>query len=179
MSILNFCPSNRYLEQRLEHCRDKMFRIAFSWSHDAMLADDIVQEALIKALVRLKQLKNPEVLEPWVISILNNVWIDYLRQKKEFVDIDDYIQHAPANDTPDIHYENDHLTSLVHEAIEALPMGQRQVISLVDLAGYSYSEVSQILDIAVGTVMSRFNRARKKMLSELSNENQVVFLHKR
>lgn len=178
MSILQYCLPNRYLEQRLEQCRNKMFRIAFSWSHDEMLADDIVQEALTKALVRLKQLKKPEVLESWVLSILNNVWIDYLRQKKEFVDIDEHIELTHSNDTPDTFYERDRTVNRVRKAISTLPMGQRQVISLVDIEGYSYSDVSQILAIPVGTVMSRLNRARNRMMNELSNDNQVVFLHK-
>ena len=57
-------------------------------------------------------------------------------------------------------------------------MGQRQVISLIDIEGYSYNEVSQILEIPVGTVMSRLNRARKATLNMLNKDNNVVFLHK-
>ena len=187
MSILQYCLRNRHLEKKLERCRNKLFRIAFSWSHDQMLADDLVQDALTKALISLNQLKKPDVLEPWVISILNNVWRDYLRQKKEFVDIDEYVHLS--NDNPENIHESARTTVQVREAIGLLPMGQRQVISLVDLEGFRYNEVSQVLEIPVGTVMSRLNRARKTMLDNLSrynqssynqsNDNQVVFLHQR
>jgi RNA polymerase sigma-70 factor, ECF subfamily len=181
MSILQYCLRNRILEKKLERCRTKMFRIAFSWSHDQMLADDLVQDAMTKALLRLNQLKKPDVLESWVISILNNVWKDYLRQQKEFVDIDEYIHFS--NDCPENIHESERTTYQVREAIGLLPMGQRQVISLIDLEGFSYNEVSQVLEIPVGTVMSRLNRARKSMMDKLSNENynenRVVFLHKR
>lgn len=154
-----------------------MFRIAFSWCHDQMLADDLVQDTLNKALLRLNQLKKADVLESWVISILNNVWRDHLRRQKEFIDIDDYV--LLNEESPEHIHERDRTIQRVREAIGRLPMGQRQVTSLVDLEGLSYNEVSLVLDIPVGTVMSRLNRARKAMLAELSNENQVVFLHKR
>ncbi len=177
MSILQYCLPNRHLEQKLERCREKMFRIAFSWSHDQMLADDLVQDTLSKALMGLNQLKKPDVLESWVISILNNVWRDYLRQKKEFVDIDEYVHFG--NDNPESIHESDRTTHRVRQAIGQLPLIQRQVISLVDIEGLSYNEVSQVLEIPIGTVMSRLNRARKAMMDKLSNENRVIFLHKR
>ena len=53
--------------------------------------------------------------------------------------------------------------------IAELPVGQRQVITLVDLAGFSYAEISDILDIPVGTVMSRISRARKALKVKLAD----------
>ena len=152
-----------------------MFRIAFSWCHDEMLADDLVQDTLTKALLSLNQLKKPDVLEPWVISILNNVWRDHLRRQKEFIDIDDHVLISHEN--PENIHERERTVQRVREAIGLLPMGQRQVISLVDLEGLSYNDVSQILEIPVGTVMSRLNRARNAMINKLRNESQVVSLH--
>ncbi|MBE9525337.1 MAG: RNA polymerase sigma factor [Proteobacteria bacterium] len=176
MSILQYCLRNRHLEQKLEICRNKMFRIAFSWCHDEMLADDLVQDALTKALLSLKQLKKPDMLESWVITILNNVWRDHLRRQKEFIDIDEYVHLS--NEGPEYIHERERVIQRVRKAIGELPMGQRQVISLVDLEGLSYNEVSQVLEIPVGTVMSRLNRARNAMLEKLHNKNRVVYLHK-
>lgn len=175
MSILQFCFRNKQLEQRLEVCRERLFRIAFSWCHDEMLADDLVQDTLIKALLRLNQLKNPDVLESWVISILNNVWRDYLRRKKDFTDIDELVYSS--DETPEYIHERERTINQVRGAVGQLPMGQRQVIALVDLEGMSYNNVSQVLEIPVGTVMSRLNRARKAMLNELKNEPKLVQLH--
>ncbi len=175
MSILQFCFRNKQLEQRLEICRERLFRIAFAWCHDEMLADDLVQDTLIKALLRLNQLKNPDVLESWVISILNNVWRDYLRRKKDFTDIDELVYSS--DETPEHIHERERTVNQVRSAIGQLPMGQRQVIALVDLEGMSYNNVSQVLEIPVGTVMSRLNRARKAMLNELKTEQKVVHLH--
>jgi len=142
MSILPFCLPGRRLEHKLEACRNKLFRIAFSWSHDEMLADDLVQDSLIKALLRLKQLKKPDVLEAWLIAILNNVWRDYLRQKKDFVDIDDYVLLDIDNtysSNPEMTHESDRTIVRVRNAIALLPMGQRQVISLIDIEGFILS----------------------------------------
>ncbi|MCU7940107.1 MAG: RNA polymerase sigma factor [gamma proteobacterium symbiont of Bathyaustriella thionipta] len=178
MSILQFCLPDKHLGKKLEQCRNKMFRIAFSWCHNEMLADDLVQDTLTRALLRQNQLKKTDVLESWVIAIMNNVWRDHLRRQKEFIDIDEHIYLN--NETPENIHERERIIQRVREAISLLPMGQRQVISLVDLEGMSYNEVSQILEIPVGTVMSRLNRARNAMMNKLSNENnesQVVSLH--
>lgn len=152
-----------------------MFRIAFAWCHDEMLADDLVQDTLVKALLRLKQLRNPDVLESWVISILNNVWRDYLRRKKEFTDIDDLVYCS--EDEPDHLHERDRTVHQVRLAISQLPMGQRQVVALVDLEGLTYNQVSQVLEIPVGTVMSRLNRARKMLMNQLNEDNKIIKLH--
>ena len=175
MSILQYCFRNKQLEQRLENCRDRMFRIAFAWCHDEMLADDLVQDTLVKALLRLKQLRNPDVLESWVVSILNNVWRDYLRRKKEFTDIDDLVYCS--EEEPDHLHERDRTVHQVRLAISQLPMGQRQVIALVDLEGMTYNQVSQVLEIPVGTVMSRLNRARKMLMKHLNEDNKIIKLH--
>ena len=177
MSIFQFCRPDRHLEKKLEGCRQKMFRIAFSWCHDEMLADDLVQDSLTRALLCLNQLKKPEVIESWVISILNNAWRDHLRRQKEFIDIDEHIQFS--NENPETIHERDRIVQQVRDAIGLLPMGQRQVISLVDLEGMSYNEVSQTLEIPVGTVMSRLNRARNAMINKLNNNSQVIPLHQK
>ena len=176
MSILQYCLRSRRLEQKLETSRTKMFRIAYSWCHDEMLADDLVQDTLSKALQRLSQLKNPDKLDSWLISILNNIWRDHLRRQKEFVDIDDYVHLS--HESPENIHEREQTIQRVRKAVEQLPMGQRQVISLIDLQGLSYSEVSQVLEIPIGTVMSRLNRARNTMLEKLHNESRVIYLHK-
>jgi RNA polymerase sigma-70 factor (ECF subfamily) len=70
-------------------------------------------------------------------------------------------------ETPDISHDRNQVIHRVRSAIALLPMGQRQVISLVDLEGCSYIEVAQILDMPIGTVMSRLSRARKALKERL------------
>lgn len=155
-SLLNF-PARR----RLEALRPRLHRLAYAWCHDAVLADDLVQDCLAKALVRSDQLRDEQALESWLFSILNNCWRDHLRARREFVDVAE-LDAAIFSDAPgpEQNYASRQTTQRVRHAIASLPLGQRQVITLVDIEESTYAEVARILDVPVGTVMSRLSRAR-------------------
>jgi RNA polymerase sigma-70 factor (ECF subfamily) len=74
--------------------------------------------------------------------------------------------------TPESESSRTEIVGLVRTAIARLPEGQRQVVTLVDLEGFSYVQVSQILDVPIGTVMSRLCRARNAMKTMLLPEMQ-------
>jgi len=83
---------------------------------------------------------------------------------------------------PDAHMEQDSKVRKVRQAVAALPIAQREVVSLVDLNGFSYAEVASILGIPVGTVMSRLSRARKSLLEMLdfsANKEEIRMRHLR
>lgn len=174
MSILSlFCGAgaNTFQEQ-LEQIRPKLYRVAFSWSHNAALADDLVQETLIKALKNAGQLRDPALLNGWLFSIMANCWRDHFRQHREMEDIDELEDYRCVNETtPEDEHAQSQLVSRVWDAVAKLPMGQRQVLTLVDLEEFPYIEVAAILAIPIGTVMSRLCRARqalKILLKELA-----------
>ena len=156
----------KFIRNELEKQRSLLYRIAYSWCHDPSLADDLVQEALIKALRNGKQLKNTDAIKGWLCKILANCWYDYLRRKKETVDLDSlpYEEDPHGVDSN----ERQDIIDRVRAMIAQLPIGQRQVITLVDLAGFSYAEIAGILDIPIGTVMSRISRARKTLKISLA-----------
>ncbi|MEN8109016.1 MAG: sigma-70 family RNA polymerase sigma factor, partial [Pseudomonadota bacterium] len=112
-------------------------------------------------------LKNTEAIKGWLSKILANCWYDHLRRTRETVDLDNlpYEETASSGDE----HEQQDIVSRVRAMIAELPVGQRQVITLVDLAGFSYVEISHILDIPVGTVMSRISRARKALRVKLAD----------
>jgi RNA polymerase sigma-70 factor (ECF subfamily) len=146
-----------YLEQH----RARLYRIAYAWTHNPALADDLAQETLIKALTKCDQLRDPKACEAWLYSILTNCFRDHFRRSRETEDIDDLeIAHdrTPEQDARDLD-----IAAKVRAAIEQLPEGQRQVVTLVDLEGLSYVEVAQVLDVPIGTVMSRLCRARQAL----------------
>jgi RNA polymerase sigma-70 factor (ECF subfamily) len=159
---------------QLAQHRNRLYRLAHSWCGDGMLADDLVQDALSRAIRKKDQLKDREKLEPWLFRILHNCWMEYLRRNRPTTDIDsiDIVDElSPEVDTTRIE-----VIESVRYAIGLLPTGQRQVITLVDLAELKYSEVAEILDIPVGTVMSRLSRARallKKNLLHLKDTPAV------
>ena len=150
----------RALKARIAEMRPRLYRLAYSWCHDTGLADDLAQETLIKGLKSVHQLKDELHLQAWLFSILNNCWRDHFRRLHPQVDIDEFLELPADTPSPEqIHAEKE-LVGRVRQAVASLPLGQRQVVTLVDLEEMSYSAAAQALDIPVGTVMSRLSRAR-------------------
>ncbi|MFN4147975.1 MAG: RNA polymerase sigma factor [Rhodocyclaceae bacterium] len=168
MSLFNFIGRSRQFEAKLEASRCRLWRLAHSWCHNRSLAEDLVQEALTKALARHDQLREPEAMHSWLCSILANCWHDHLRQRKETLDIDSIEeQDLPSACCPEEDCLKNENVRRVRLAIGSLPPGQREVITLVDLEEFSYAEVAAILQIPIGTVMSRLSRARASLRESL------------
>jgi len=166
-----FSILNLGCRRRLEAMRPRLYRLAYAWSHDASLADDLAQEALAKAMLRQDQLRDDGAMEGWLFSILNNCWRDHLRSRRDFADIDDVDEVVLSHeDSPEKLYASRQATRRVRRAIAGLPMAQRQVVTLVDIEECSYVEVAAILAVPVGTVMSRLARARQALKAALLKE---------
>ena len=161
--ITNKC----YIREELERRRELLFRLAYSWCHNPALADDLVQDAMVKALKNARQLKDATAIKGWLSKILANCWYDHLRRSREMVDLDN-LPYEETSSEGDEHEKQD-IVSRVRAMIATLPVGQRQVITLVDLAGFSYVEIAEILEIPIGTVMSRISRARNVLREKLAD----------
>lgn len=175
MSILGFFSRTSKIEAILGESRKRLWRLAYSWSHNRALSDDLVQDTLAKALVKHKQLRDPELLNSWLCTILANCWHDHLRQRKNATPLDDVAEadlSVDDNSPEDGCFQNQ-IVRRVRLAVAQLPIGQREVVTLVDLEECSYGEVASILDIPIGTVMSRLSRARFA-LKEALKEPQVA-----
>jgi len=170
--------NSKFIRNELEKHRNLLYQIAYSWCHQPALADDLVQEAMLKALKNAKQLKNTEAIKGWLSRILANCWYDHLRRTRDTVNID----NLPYEEIPHEIDTNDRqdIVDRVRAMIAQLPVGQRQVITLVDLAGFSYAEIAEILEIPIGTVMSRICRARKTLKNTLAEyDPRHEFAHSR
>jgi RNA polymerase sigma-70 factor (ECF subfamily) len=165
--ILTLITNKSYIRGELEKRRELLYRLAYSWCHNPALADDLVQDAMVKALKNARQLKNTAAIKGWLSKILANCWYDYLRSTRKTVDLDN-LPYEETSSEGDEHEQQD-IVSRVRAMIATLPVGQRQVITLVDLAGFSYIEIAEILDIPVGTVMSRISRARNALRTKLAD----------
>jgi RNA polymerase sigma-70 factor (ECF subfamily) len=104
-------------------------------------------------------------LEHWLFRILNNCWREHLRRQHPSVDIEGLV--LSTDQTPERGLRRQQVIDRVRCAIDRLPLGQRQVITLVDLQGFAYNEVAEVLEIPIGTVMSRVSRARQTLKEEL------------
>jgi len=168
MDLLKLFCRTRESRALLENSRAQLFRVAYSWCHNAALADDVVQETLIKAYKKSDQLRDPKAARSWLYSILSNCYNDHFRRNRETEDIDNITivdENSPESETRQLQ-----IVDKVRQAVASLSDGQRQVLTLVDLEGFSYVEVATILDIPIGTVMSRLCRARKTLKDLLISE---------
>ncbi|MBI3545954.1 MAG: sigma-70 family RNA polymerase sigma factor [Gammaproteobacteria bacterium] len=169
MDVFNFLCRTREAKLRLEQHRLRLYRIAYSWTHHAALADDLVQETLTKAMQKSSQLRDPNAGEAWLYSILANCYHDHFRRHRASEEIDN--NTLIDESTPEKESSEQEIVLKVRAAIAKLSEGQRQVVTLVDIQGLSYMEVAQILNVPIGTVMSRLCRARqtlKDLLADLS-----------
>ena len=145
--------------------RERLYRMAYAWTSNPHLADDLVQQTLLKALSNQKQLRDFAAAEGWLFRILANCLTDYRRAKREFLSGDDL--EIIDKITPEHRFKEEQLVQKVRSAVQNLPINHRQVITLVDLEEFSYASVAQILDIPVGTVMSRLCRGRRALRKHL------------
>ena len=170
--------AQRRLRQQVCDMRPQLYRTAYAWCHDAALADDLVQEAMMKALTRLKTLQDEAALKAWVFRIMTNCYRDWGRRQKDTVDVDE--MELPCDDCPETQTERTRVVQDVRRAMTQLSDDHRQVVALVDLEGFAYAEVSEVLDVPIGTVMSRLSRARaqlrKLLLEQASPESPTLRL---
>lgn len=146
---------------RVEVQREPLYRLAYSWCHDAALADDLVQETMLRALGRAEQLRDQAKLKSWLCAILANCLKDHYRGAQPLEPLDNDMPSRA--ESPEAASASGQLAARVRAEIERLPLGQRQVVTLVDLEGFSYAEVGEILEVPIGTVMSRLCRAREAL----------------
>ncbi|HFD79982.1 MAG TPA: sigma-70 family RNA polymerase sigma factor [Gammaproteobacteria bacterium] len=172
MKLIERICSSGSQRRKIAASRGRLYRVALAWCGDAMLADDLVQETLSLALQRVHQLREAERLNAWMYSILNNCWKQHLRRYRPHEDLDE--ERPCGGATPDVAIDRMETVLRVREAVSRLPLEQRRVLALVDLEGMAYGEVATVLEIPMGTVMSRLHRGRRALLALLENERETA-----
>ncbi len=143
-------------------------RFALSLTRSAPAADDLVQITCEKALVNQASFTEGTRLDAWLFRIMRNAWIDQLRKNKTAgVSVDVDALTDITGDDGRTQTENTLMLKATRAAIAELPDDQRDVLVLVCIEELTYQEASDVLDVPIGTVMSRLARARKKLASVL------------
>ena len=158
----------RRLHKQICDARDRLYRIAWSWSHDGHTADDLVQETLTRAFSKVDKLRDENRLQVWLTQIMANLYRDQFRRVTPDTGLEGDL--LAGSDDPEQATNASQLISRTREAISALGDDQRQVLTLIDMAGFSYSDTAAILDVPVGTIMSRLSRARRRMRELLKQQ---------
>jgi RNA polymerase sigma-70 factor, ECF subfamily len=161
---------DRLSEARLLALVPALRRYAMSLSRSASEAEDLLQDCLERAFARRAMWRGGS-LKSWLMTIMTN--LDRNRRRSgphpsAFVDIGEADMVAAAQ-APDDPLEADRLRA----ALGLLPPEQRAVLILVVVEGYAYAEAAAIMDVPIGTVMSRLSRARRKLADLLRGQNIV------
>jgi RNA polymerase sigma-70 factor (ECF subfamily) len=141
----------------------RLWRFALRLAGDRHDAEDLVQRACVRALERRNQLQPGTSTLSWLFSIVHSIWMNEVRARQirnhgamqwseEFADT----VADPAAPDPETYT----LQRQIISAVEKLPDAQRAVMLLVAVEGLSYREAASVLDVPIGTVMSRLARAR-------------------
>ena len=156
---------------------DAVYNFALRMTGDEDDADDLVQETYLKAFRFFDKFEKGTNCKAWLFRILKNSYInDYRKQVKEpdkvdYEDVQNFYETIKSDEVESKHYEQDAFTNLLDDeissAIAELPEDFRTVIILSDIEGFTYEEISDFVDIPVGTVRSRLHRARKMLYAQL------------
>lgn len=166
-------PVSTDLKRDLIALLPRLRRFARGLTRSVPEADDLVQEACVRALTRADQWDRSQPLDRWMFRITRNLWISEIRKRGVRLGQG----HVPAEDSHEL------VTVETGEAgiartellgqINALPDDLRAVLLTVSVEGYSYAEAAELFDIPVGTVMSRIHRARKALARDLAGPEGV------
>ena len=139
-------------------------RVVYSMCGDAGLAEDAAQEAFIRAWINLPAFEPSAPLKNWIYRIAINAALDVLRKKPE--ESLEERQESMLSDQaqgPEAALVEKERIAQVRRAMQALPEASRSVLVLREYGELSYQEIARVLDIPVGTVMSRLNYARNRL----------------
>ena len=154
-------------------CQTKAYNIAIRYLKNEEDALDALQESFIKIFRHLNSFKEDSRFDTWVYRIVVNTCNDMLRKNsnRKITDsifkTDDeketIIEIPDVSGSPEVVYDNKEKSEYIVTCLEKLSREQKEIIILRDVHGFSYDEISEILECSVGTVKSRINRSRLRL----------------
>ena len=162
----------RFEADVLVHLED-LYRVALRLTGNAAEAEDLTQDTCLRAFERIDQLRSPAAGRVWAFTILRSIFLRRIERQARSASLDvidsplleagevlqdTYEALRPIQETP---------LGEVRQALDRLPLPYREPLVLAHVGGFSYKEISEILAIPLGTVMSRLFRARRLLRIEL------------
>ena len=163
--------------------RDAMYNFAFRLTYDEDNAKDLVQDTYLKAYRFAESFQEGTNAKAWLYRILKNSFINDFRKKSkepakvDYQEVENFYNSENVDEEKTIDLRIDAVRDMIGDevslALSSLAVDFRTVIILCDLEGFTYDELSKILDIPIGTVRSRLHRARNLLKENLAFMRQV------
>ncbi len=150
----------------VDRYKNAIFYHSFAIVHSEDIAEDIAQETFITAYYKLNRYNSQYKLSTWLFKIATNKALDWLRKHRHELSVDDTIFTSIASPHPDPQQTSVHQE--LHNAVRNLAPRYRAVISLYYWQGLSYEEISETLEVPVGSIRGWLHRAKAELRKELS-----------
>jgi len=167
----------------VEKYKKQVYNVAYRMTNDPEVAMDISQEAFVKIYKNLAQYNPQYKFSSWLLKSVNNLCVDYFRTRNDKTASLDVIMEAGAegllsgsnvaSSSAEEFEKNEarlELRAILKEAISQLPLDYKSVVVLRHLQNLSYKEISQILNLPMGTIKARIFRARKLLKTHLERK---------
>ena len=151
----------------------RLRRFARGLSGSISDADDLVQAACERALARQHQFEEGTRFDSWMFRIVQTIWIDQIRSRDVRKEDGDIAQDRLGSEEPVRRAEARLALDEVRRALDCLPPDQRTALLLVTVEGLSYKEAAEVVQVPVGTIMSRLSRARIALQLQLEGRRST------
>ncbi|WP_449241667.1 sigma-70 family RNA polymerase sigma factor [Desulfoscipio gibsoniae] len=167
---------NEAFEQLIKIYQNKVYALCYQLTNNQSDAQDLAQEAFVKAYRSLSGFRSEADFGTWIHRITVNLWINTKRRQRPEVSLDATLTtdkgemtfDVPSDEeTPEETLERKEFNSLVKMALNDLSEEHRTVLLLREMQGYNYDEIAQITNCSLGTVKSRINRARLNLKQKI------------
>jgi RNA polymerase sigma-70 factor (ECF subfamily) len=153
-------------ERIVRDCQPGAWFLAYHLTQDASAADDVVQEAFVRAFLAVRTYRSRWKFTSWLLQIVRNCAMDHHRRLRRAGTALRRVGLAPEEEQPPPVEER----SRIHDAVRRLPIELREPFVVIEVLGHSYDEASVILSVKVGTLKSRMHRARAALIEALREE---------
>ena len=173
-------------EELIAAHQQKIYNLAYRLTGNYHDANDLAQEAIIRIYKALPNYREDAAFYSWAYSIVTNLYRDFLRKnsrkKEDSLDApvqlsDDTVERQieSAEQNPEDIYAQKEGQIYLQNLILKLPLEYREIIVYREILGYSYQEIADLFGIALGTVKSRINRARKLLQEKIKQEQYLTW----
>ena len=157
------------LEALVRDHLDSVYRVAFSVVRDSALAEDVSQDAILKAWNALPNFRGDSSLRSWLLRITHNTAISTLRKRREELRDPDLLPEAPTRTSTESQVLDRFSMADFEEALDKLDELSRSIVVLREIEGLPYDEIAELLEVPLPTVKTRLLRARRVLAAALSD----------